>query len=479
MTERDESDAPKAAADDESANLEPESAGTDDPFGLEEVDGPRGAIVSASHALGRDSEDDPFAESSRGGRTIFLFVGLVVAAIAAVIIYTIATQGLGTTHLADYEAPPDRASVEAEQEPRDPPPATPTRITSTPEGAAIVVNGVATRSFTPADVPLVDGVVNVVSLHLEGHDTAFLEARSGTPVASALAPLPPPPPVEETGDAAENEPEVAGAEAGTGEGSAEPVDPGPGPGRGRVRVLARDVSGTDQPAEVFVNGRSVGNAPVLVDVDAGVRHHVSARFAGMRDSSAYVRPIQWVDRNSEAVVALELTPDLGNANRWTTVRVRTAPAGADVVIDGETQPSTGLFNLASPDHHVVEISAADHEPLTRAIDGRLGQMTLDAILEPIRTGPAILSLTTEFEGATVFAERLRNGSPGPRQLAVPVAGLEVESGPYRITIEHRTEDARVRGRFETTLEPGVHHELTYALSEGEIIEAAHTTTPAE
>ncbi len=412
-------------------------------------------------------DDDPFYQNKGTSRAVFIGMGVVLAAVLVVMGIKIAKDGIGTNIADDFEPAPNIADFDAAPYvPPEPPPTAPLAIASVPPGAAIVVNGIVSAEVTPAELQVVDGQVNVISLHREGYQTAFVEANVGTPVNEALVAIPAPeaPPAEDADDAA-------------AEGSAEPVDAGPGIGRARIRVEVTATDGRAIDAEVRVNGRSVGAAPVTVDVDAGVRHHVTARMAGKRDSAAYVRPIAWVDRNSVAVVALELTADNGDANRWSTLRFRSAPQSATVTIDDETVASSGIATLASPGHHIIRVSADDHLPIVRAVDGRLGQMTLDAVLDVVRNDPATLTISAIPEGTTVYIERLRNGSPGARELRSPIEEVSVESGTHRLTLEHRSDDGRVRGRFELDFDAGAHHVLGFDLVDGEFQQTGDERTP--
>lgn len=417
-----------------------------------------------------DPADDPFMRSQRTSKAIFAAVGVVLAAALAYGGFQFSQHGLGTSHFDDYDAGPSREDFDAgEYVPPPPPPRVAVQVRSTPAGAAIIVNGASAHAVTPAEVELVEGARNVVSLHSDGHDTVFLESDGRAPIDATLPLLPTP-----------AEPEVEEAiEPAAEEGSAEPADPGPGVGRGRLRVRALGTDGSPIEAEVLVNGRSVGSAPVTVDVDANVRHHVTARMAGMRDSAAYVRPIEWTNVNSELEVLLELTAEGGATNRWTTLRLRTSPQDATVTVDGERVGSVGLTNLPVPGHHVIEITAPDHTGLVRSVDGTLGQITLDAVLDVVRTEPSALTLTVEPADTTVYVERIRHGSPGARQLRFPVEAESLESGPYNVTLERRADGERVRGRFELTFEPGTHRTLHFLLGEdGEFAIATDTTEPA-
>ena len=195
--------------------------------------------------------------------------------------------------------------------------------------------------------------------------------------------------------------------------------------------------------------------------------HLTVRAGGLRDSAAYAEARVWEGPLTAREVILEMTADIGDANAWTTLRLLPTPRESELSIDGEPHRGAGAVNLQSSLHHVVEVSAPDHEDWVRGFEGTVGQLAVSAILTPIRTGPSLLTLTVEPEGATIYAEQLRHGSPGATEIGTTaVQGREFDAGRYRLTFDLTTEEGRARGRVEVDLEPGTHHVLGYRLEEG-------------
>lgn len=450
--------------------MEPKMDSSDDSLHQRPRDG---EIKSAAHELLPDPGADPFMKANRGSGAVLGFFALIGLAVIAFIIFKIATDGLGTTHLADADVSPNIEAVDVEFVPPPPLPRLATEVQSTPPGALIVANTIATGLRTPAQVDLVEGETNVLSLHLDGHRTLFIETTAGELANGVLVELPPAPPAPPIADVPND---------GSGDGSGEVLNPPPPAGHGRIRVIARDTSGQSVPAEVLVNGESAGTAPLTVDVPARLQTHITARAEGLRDSVAYAAPVAWTSVNSEAEVILEMTRDAGVANRWTTARLRTTPRESSVTINGEPNVLSLMMNLSSSEFHLIRATAPDHQPSVRAIDGSTGQISFVMALEPIIQGPATLSLTSvPLEGVTVFVEPIRHGSAGPSQIDLPLVDVGYPGGDYRVTLEHRSEETgRTRGRFEINVSPGHANRFSFAMTdEGEFIIAEETHTPAE
>ena len=426
-----------------------------------------GEVQSVVHDLGSDLGTDAFHQASAGGRTVLGIFTLIAVAVLCFVAFRIATQGLGTTHLADADIGPNPDAVDLEFVPPPPLPRTSTSVGSEPAGALVVLNSVATGERTPTQLDLVDGQINVISFHLPEHQTLFLEATAADGINALLEATPEPEVPEVAPEAATPEP----AEGSSAEGSGEGADPPPAPGFGRVRVVAQDTAGRPVEAEVLVNGELAGTTPYAFDTPAGQEVHVTARADGLRPSAAYVAPIEWSDRNSEAEVILELTRDAGVANRWTTARLRTSPRESTFSINGEEQQLSMLINLASAELHVLRATAPDHNEVVRAVEGGLGQVEFLMRLEPILTGPGMLSISTEpVEGVTVFVEHLRHGSTGASQITTPLEQSERPAGNYQITLEHRTEEGRTRGRFDVEVQAAHDNRFLFGLDEaGEFV----------
>ncbi|MCB9507120.1 MAG: protein kinase [Myxococcales bacterium] len=389
---------------------------------------------------------DGFGATSRGGtaRAVLALVAALVVVLGAM---AVLRGGAGTPAAppATVDAPPvPVADTVAPPPPRATPELVATTVTSEPPGAAIAVNGVAARAVTPADVPVPAGGTSVVSLHLEGFRTEYVSANPGEAVAASLQPFSP------NVDPASDAPEGTGS-ASDGSGAA--TDTGPGPGRGRVEVRVRSAAGDRVAAEVLVNGTAVGTAPLTVDVPALQDQLITARYVGFRDSAAYVRAPLWRGPASSGEVTLELSPDVGAAPS-SLLRVTASPVDAGVDVGGESGVGGGLYTARGFGPTLVHVVAPDYVAADRAVDWRLGQLGVNAILVPLTAAPATLTIEVEPADAMVLVERIRHGSPGARQLRTPVVDVPVEAGRWRVAFQYTDEAGRARGRFEVELAPG-------------------------
>ena len=393
------------------------------------------------------------------GSGIYKVVAALIVIVLGVIGYVIATEGVDTsigddivpmTPLSEFDAAP--------LEVPDPPATVALEVSSTPAGAWIVVNGIATRTQTPSMVEVVEGRENVITLHADTHATAREQVVGGAS-AQLQVELPPIPALPSP-----TEPTEATDEA-VGEGSAPPREVPEG--MGRIRVIAEDVSGQRVEAEVLRNGDRVeGTTPLELIVPAGVEQHITVRRAGYRDSVTYTRAIAYEDLRSEREVLLQLTREVEGVRGATTVRVTATPAQAGLRVDGEDQGRLNVLTLRAPGHYVVEAFADDHTSVVQTIDTRLGQMEFRPVLAPIRTGAAMVDVAVTPDDTTIYAERLRAGSSGATTWGTGAVMREAEAGPWRFTLERRGEEGRQRGRFEVEIAPETTRVLRFEWQEG-------------
>lgn len=426
-----------------------------------------GSVVSPLQDL---YGDDDFDVPKRGANPILWVIGVLVLAALAAAGYHVAKNGIGTGVVDSMDAGPSRDDFDAEPLPPPDPPAVVTyRITSTPTGANVVVNGVAMRDTTPTDVDLVQDAVNSVSVHQTGHapvyETVTVGTSGGALDLSLVA-------FEQPEDWEPPEPEE----------DADPEDvitewtvP-----QGRIRVEATSPGGPVEDAQVLLNGVTVdGTTPVEFDVDADVLHHITVRAAGHRDAVTWVRARVWDDAADTRHVRLEMPSDESEAV-ITTLRVTTTPSDATVMLDGEDQGRVNQMQLRVPGHYVLEVEAPDHERYVRAFDAGIGTFEVNALLDAIETGPSVLNLTVEPEGTQIFLGSTRHGSAGARQVGTTVVeARETDAGPYELTLFYDGEEGRQRGEMALELEPNTVHTIEAHLEDGTIVIDSHETAPIE
>jgi formylglycine-generating enzyme required for sulfatase activity len=190
----------------------------------------------------------------------------------------------------------------------------PVGVTSTPEGATVLV-GEAEVGITPTEFELASGSHELV-VRLDGYKTwrQRIEVEANTPLAL--------PPV-----------------------NLEPAD-------GRLRVLSEPAGAT-----LLVDGRFQGRTPVTVDLEPGRDYRLTVSQAGYRDAKKTVR-LKSGDQRRER---FELEMITG------VVLIDVAPADALLSIDGGTPtPAPGHLQLMATPHR-LEFSKPGYVSETRSV----------------------------------------------------------------------------------------------------------------
>jgi len=173
------------------------------------------------------------------------------------------------------------------------------------------------------------------------------------------------------------------------------------------------VQSTIPNAEVFLDGSSLGRAPVdRGDLDPG-KHYVVVHRDGFTD---FKREVILVENQSVALVA-DLSATGG-------LRVLSTPEGAEVRIDGELIGKTPVSRESVPaGDHVVEFRLAgyyDHKENMKVDGGREKVFSVD--LKVIPTGPTPEQRLKRRQGMSSFGAKVN-----------PVGGVTVDFGlgyPY-------------------------------------------------
>jgi hypothetical protein len=176
------------------------------------------------------------------------------------------------------------------------------------------------------------------------------------------------------------------------------------------------VQSTVPNAEVFVDGSSLGRAPVdRNDLDPG-KHYVVVHKDGFTD---FKREIVLIENQPVTLVA-----DLSATG---AVRVLSTPEGADVRIDGELVGKTPVARDTVPaGDHVIEMRLKgffDHKETIKVEGGREKLFSVD--LKPLPTGPTPEQVQKRKQGMSSFGARV-----------LPVGGVTADFGigyPYYFT----------------------------------------------
>lgn len=192
----------------------------------------------------------------------------------------------------------------------------------------------------------------------------------------------------------------------------------------KVRAqLASSLSGTISVqsnisgAQVFVDGKEAGKAPVNVSVPAG-DHQVSVRAEGYSVAEETVK----VAANSTATVKLDLTPAIGGPIG--TVSVVSPVPGAEVFIDGArigTVPQDK--QIASGEHYVV-VKLEGYKPFEAKVVVEGGKVT--TVSAELKATGKVRILSTPA-GAQVMLNGVVKGTT-PTE-------IDVETGTNIVTVE--------------------------------------------
>ena len=336
-----------------------------------------------------------------------------------------------------------------------PPPRTNLRVTSTPPGAAVIVNGVATRLMTPADVSVVDGATNTVEVHRTGHRSVIRQVEGGqeSSIAVELQPIPTPEPQR-------------GAD-----GELLP------PPRGVIRVVSSSPGGPLPGADILVNGSPWPEpTPTNIEVEPRVPYHISVRMSGHRDAVTTVQAIAMRNPEDMREVILEMPVDRPDA-AFMALKLRVAPPETEVFLNDEDVTGQRVLNLPANGHYVLRAEAPGYDPWLRAFDATVGVIDVSVILERPRFDPGRLSVDTGIDDAAIFVIPQREGRNQGREIGRGrVEGESLESGAYTLRVAHGPRNERVRGDVDISIPTGQHLHVRVGFRDGELVILNERTT---
>jgi len=223
---------------------------------------------------------------------------------------------------------------------------------------------------------------------------------------------------------------------------------------GRLRVASEPAG-----ARVRVDGRDAGVTPLALGaVPAGIRRVEMVR-EGHRRWDGTVKVLD--GKEATVTVSLERLPG--------GLVVKSTPAGAAVVVDGQERGGTPLGRLELPEgEHGVRVALAGHRPVERQVVLRAGEETVVTVRLERMAGR--LSLTSEPPGAEVLLDGEAVGET-PLDLAVPPGRHEVQMDRALHAPWSRDVAVEDGGRAALHAElPGRH--LAWALAAGAALAAA-------
>jgi|GEM_PF-2352085 len=282
-------------------------------------------------------------------KKIFILLGGIafIGVIAAIVV----TVGIDRP-VPEIEDPNKIDPEKLKVDPPKPLPRIAVELTTKPEGAHVVINGVLVEGTTPGTFELAEGKTNEVLFYHPDHDP-FFAIMGGT-----------------EGEVPEDAIELP-AKAEVAEDKL-----------GTIIVESEPLGGI-----VFHNGEQVGTAPqTLRNLNPEVEHHILVKNKGYYGYAALMRPIA----GEEQTVRALLDPDSQESRKYTVdLSLETMPRGAQAKANDEFAGVTPALKPYDRHKHVeVTFEAANYKPLTRRLETRGGVGTI-----VIR--PALDALTRE------------------------------------------------------------------------------------
>ena len=367
----------------------------------------------------------------RRARQLAVVLAFLVCASTALAVYLV---------LNVSEPPPPTSSPPGVQGPETTPREAQQHLTldvrSSPEGAAVLLNGEPTDKKTPTTI---DGLSTEsayeVSLVLEGYEgmTQLIEPTEGTLVLHArltevvkpppsVDPMPVEPPPSVDPGAVEPPPSV---DPGAVEPIVDPPTPEPA-ATGRVEVTSKPDGATIWLDGARLDRETPAEIPFALD---GATHYV---WVGAKGRLTSVEAIVVNEEGVAAPISLKLKRE--RSSRLGELSVRSQPSGALVTVEGMAVGLTPVEGLKvnNSDRFSLEVSAQGYEVFSSTFEPKKKDVSVFMQLTPKGGGeaPAVLSLDSEprtevlLNGASVGTTPIRHVSlsPGEHELEFERSG---------------------------------------------------------
>lgn len=397
----------------------------------------------------RDEIDEYNERRQALRRRNFAIAGIVVCLILLAGIFLVGKFLSDTSSLSAMgEASEAEAPQEATIEPLPPLERYPMNVDSTPPGAAIIVNGIATGLETPATIDAVAEVPNTLVLIKDGYETLVHNAAADTDdVALKLVEY------NETFD-----PERLKEE------------PKEGPVRGQLRVISRSPGGVFEGADVRLNGHAVSSpTPADIDVPANQLQHVSVRHVDHLDGVMFVQAIPHYKDTDRRDALVEMQKKRDNA--YSAVAIRTFPRNARVYMDDEEITGSIITPVAMNRHFTIRAEAPGHEPYEQSFDAIVGTIDISIMLKQPVFPDGKISVEGGPEDATLYLVPQREGRESGLQIGRHGEASErtVESGPYLLRVAYGPHNQRGKTDLEIEVPENKHVRVVLAQQDDQIV----------
>lgn len=370
---------------------------------------------------------------------------MVLAGIGACLIITIGALLVGkflsdTRSLGDMaNQPPREAPQEVVIEALPPLERRAFDVRSEPEGASIILNGIATRLETPASVQIVRDAQNTLVFIKDGFETEVVTIDAdASDLAVKLTPYEAP---------------VLPANPNT---AAQEPDVEPEPVHGRIRVISRSPGNVFEGAEVLWNGRPQAElTPLVLKVQPHEEQHLTVRHIDHLDGVMFVQAIPFRGPNDmrDALVELQKRRD----NAFAALAIRTFPRDAKVYLDDEDITGSIVTPIAFNRHFMLRVESPGLETYERAFDAIVGSIDLSIMLKRPVYPDGTLSVDGAPEDATLYLISRREGDESATEIGRGNAPLRtMESGPYTLRVASGPYNRRTRNDFDIDIPANGH-----------------------
>ena len=324
---------------------------------------------------------------------------------------------------SDQPPKPVITEQDLEPEPLAPLARRPLQLTSSPEGASIILNGLDLGLKTPATVELASGRHNDLSVWAPGHSArrallkpSFDEASLHIKLEPAAKPLP------------------------------------------KARPTTLFIDTEPSGAQVTAAGQLLGTTPLTLDsVDPGGELHLTFSLQGHRPSVALFRPTAEGDNR----LLMRLDPlELRSKKHEAELVLDVFPRGAQVSVD---EAPVGLTLTRKTARRgalvVVELTHRDYEPMTRVFEiADFGTLSLRAMMTPLVRQRGRVTLRLPEDAKRVF---IGSSSYAPSDLK----RVELVEGSHDVTLELQ-DGRRAEGKLQ--VEPNAHATLRASIVNGKL-----------
>ena len=168
-------------------------------------------------------------------------------------------------------------------------------------------------------------------------------------------------------------------------------------------------------AHVQMNGREIGDTPVLLPDLALGSYSASVQMAGYTR-----REISWKVQNGRPIlINVPLKNNVG------TISLNSEPGGAEIEIDGKTYGNTPFKDFFEQGQHKIRLTKTGYKPYEKIVTVNRDETTEETV--SLETLPGSLALDSEPTGAALFINGIDYG-------VTPYKRDSIEAGDYTILL---------------------------------------------